>query len=105
MFMKKFWEKIKSFYGESNRLYHALGGFATTFIVMVAVCVWNVSAFIGAFVATVSTLTTMVSLEVKDKDAGGKFDWKDILAGMTFPIILWIILAIVGIIMVCFPNL
>ena len=30
---------------------------------------------------------------------------KDILAGMTFPIILWIILAIVGIIMVCFPNM
>lgn len=105
MFMNKFWEKIKSFYNESNRVSHALGGFATTFCVMVAVCVWNVSPFIGAFVGSVSTLTTMVSLEVKDKSAGGKFDWLDILAGMTFPIILWIILAIVGIIMVCFPNM
>lgn len=103
--MKKFWNKIKAFYNESNRINHALGGFATTFAIMVAVCAWNISVFIGAFVATLSTLTTMVSLEVKDKTAGNKFDWLDILAGMTFPIILWLILGIAGILIVCFPNM
>ena len=51
------------------------------------------------------TAVSDFNLEVKDKDAGGKFDWKDILAGMTFPIILWIILGVAGILIVCFPNM
>lgn len=37
------------------------------------------SMFLGAYVAT---LVAMVGLEVKDKMKGGKFDWKDLNAGM-----------------------
>jgi hypothetical protein len=34
---------------------------------------------LGAYVAT---LFAMIGLEVKDKAKGGKFDWKDLNAGM-----------------------
>ena len=37
------------------------------------------SMILGAYVAT---LIAMISVEFKDKMKGGKFDWKDINAGM-----------------------
>lgn len=37
------------------------------------------STILGAYVAT---LIAMISAELKDKMKGGKFDWKDINAGM-----------------------
>jgi hypothetical protein len=46
---------------------------------------------LGAYVAT---LFAMIGLEVKDKAKGGKFDWKDLNAGMFLGNVLLIVLLI-----------
>lgn len=87
--MKNFWTKLKSslyeWFVASNRWVHLMVGWAITLITAIVIglpmgAAPNVtSMFLGAYVAT---LVAMVGLEVKDKMKGGKFDWKDLNAGM-----------------------
>jgi hypothetical protein len=35
-------------------------------------------------------LVAMASAEYKDREHGGAFDWYDILAGMTLPVLFWV---------------
>ena len=65
-----------------------LGIFLITAIIIglpMGIAVNPVSIILGASAAT---LFTMIGLEIKDKAKGGKFDWKDINAGMIAPIII-----------------
>ena len=48
-------------------------------------------------------LGAMIGIEIKDKDAGGKFDWQDILAGLYFPTIVDFLLLIGFIVGIIFP--
>lgn len=100
--MKKFISNLKEWFISSNRWAHIMAGWAVFIVMAFAIGVpmdmeLNVaSLFIGSWFAS---LIAMVMLEVKDKAWGGKFDWKDINAGMLFPncmLIYFIILSIVG---------
>lgn len=44
----------------------------------------------NAVIATGATVASMMSAEYKDKEHGSAFDWYDILAGMTLPVLFWV---------------
>ena len=83
--MKQFLLKLKNnlyeWFIASNRWLHLMAGwgiFLLTAIVIglpMGAVVNPASMILGAYVA-------MIGLEVKDKAKGGKFDWKDLNAGM-----------------------
>lgn len=43
-----------------------------------------------AYVTSGTVLVAMASAEYKDREHGGAFDWYDILAGMTLPVLFWV---------------
>ena len=49
----------------------------------------------NAVIASGATIASMMSAEYKDKEYGSPFDWCDILAGMTFPIIVDVVCLII----------
>lgn len=49
----------------------------------------------NAVIATGATAASMMSAEYKDKEYGSPFDWCDILAGMTFPILVDIVCLVI----------
>ena len=49
----------------------------------------------NAVIATGATVASMMSAEYKDKEHGSLFDWLDILAGMTYPILIDIVCLII----------
>lgn len=49
----------------------------------------------NAVIATGATVASMMSAEYKDKEYGSPFDWCDILAGMTFPILVDIVCLVI----------
>ena len=99
--MKKFISNIKEWFISSNRWIHIMAGWIVFIVMAFAIGIpmdmdLNVaSLFIGSYVAS---LIAMVMLEVKDKAWGGKFDWKDINAGMLFPNCMLIYFIIISII-------
>ena len=97
--MKSFWTKLKSnlyeWFIASNRWLHLIFGWAITLIVAIAIGIPQgiepnfASMVLGSYSAT---LIAMMTAEFKDKAKGGKFDWKDINAGMFLANILLITL-------------
>ena len=45
---------------------------------------------ISVIIASISSITHMISVEYKDRLQGNKFDWLDILSGSIIPIVLTI---------------
>ena len=86
--MKKFFKQQLANLGDwfiaENRWVHLMSGWVI-YLVMVAVYgLWYVQPPLGPTLvgAYVSTLITMGAIEWKDKAWGGKWNWKDINAGM-----------------------
>lgn len=46
--------------------------------------------FANLLLASGTVLVAMASAEYKDREHGGAFDWYDILAGMTLPVLFWV---------------
>lgn len=96
--MKKYWTVIDVFLNDVTHLWHFLGGVAVFFSVFTSSAATGSPIWAAGIHSTVATFATMFSLEVKDKQYGNKIDWEDILAGMIFPIVFWIVLAISSIV-------
>ena len=96
-FIKKVGSVLYDLYIASNRWMHAIvGGFIYIFMVA-ATAIWNPydpDALQAIFVGTLATLIPMVAVEYKDMAHGGDFDWKDIIAGMTPPVLIDILCVI-----------
>lgn len=93
--MKKLIEKIKAWYKESNRDKHSYVGaiiYCTFFVVGFAL---GIELIPNVVIATGVTVASMMSAEYKDKEHGSLFDWLDILAGMTYPILIDIVCLII----------
>lgn len=96
--MKKFIEKIKAWYKESNRDKHSYVGaiiYSTFLVVGFALGIELIPNAVIATGATGATAASMMSAEYKDKEHGSLFDWLDILAGMTYPILIDIVCLII----------
>lgn len=96
--MKKLIEKIKAWYKESNRDKHSYVGaiiYCTFFVVGFALGIELIPNAVIATGATGATVASMMSAEYKDKEHGYLFDWLDILAGMTYPILIDIVCLII----------
>lgn len=46
--------------------------------------------FANLLLASGTVLVAMASAEYKDREHGSAFDWYDILAGMTLPVLFWV---------------
>lgn len=84
LYLKKLIENLNEWFIASNRWIHLIVGWGVYIIMAFAIGIWEIepnpgSVIVGSYVAT---LLVMAALEVKDKLKGGKFDWKDINAGM-----------------------
>lgn len=93
--MKKFIEKIKAWYKESNRDKHSYVGAIIYSTFLVVGFALGVDIIPNAVIASGATIASMMSAEYKDKEYGCPFDWCDILAGMTFPILIDIVCLII----------
>lgn len=84
LYLKKLLENLKEWFIASNRWLHLMAGWGVFIIMAFAIGIWEqepktAPVIVGAYLAT---LFVMLALEVKDKAKSGKFDWKDINAGM-----------------------
>lgn len=93
--MKRIIEKIKNWYKESNRDKHSYVGAIIYCTFMVVGFVLSIELIPNAIIASGATLASMMSAEYKDKEYGNMFDWKDIIAGMTYPILIDIVCLII----------
>lgn len=83
-FFKKQLANLEDWFVASNRWVHLMSGWAIYLGMVFVYGIWFeypplAPTIIGAYVAT---LIAMIACEVKDKAWGGKFDFKDINAGM-----------------------
>lgn len=93
--MKKLIRIINDWYKESNRDKYCYAGgiiFATFLVLGIAL---GIAIIPNAIIATGATVASMMSAEYKDKEHGSLFDWLDILAGMTYPILIDIVCLII----------
>ena len=93
-FFKQFGNNLYEWFISSNRWMHVLVGGVIMVAMMASISIWTPFDPIPLqciFGATISTFITMCAMEYKDKAHGGRFDWKDINAGMIVPIIIDII--------------
>lgn len=84
LYLKKLLENLKEWFIASNRWLHLMAGWGVFIIMAFAIGIWEqepktAPVIVGAYLAT---LFVMLALEFKDKAKSGKFDWKDINAGM-----------------------
>ena len=89
--VKAFFKKVYDLFIASNRWKHLIAGCIVYLAVMVSMSIWtpfDPVTWQCAFGSTIATLIVMVALEYKDKAHGGLFDWKDILAGVTVPLLI-----------------
>lgn len=90
-FFKKVGSVIYDLFIASNRWMHLLVG-GVIYVAMMAVTAiftpYDPIPMQCCFGATLATLIAMCASEYKDKAKGGKFDWKDILAGVIVPIVI-----------------
>lgn len=93
--MKKLIEKIKAWYKESNRDKHSYVGAIIYSTFLVVGFALGIDIIPNAVIASGATIASMMSAEYKDKEHGSLFDWLDILAGMTFPILVDIVCLII----------
>jgi hypothetical protein len=93
-FFKKVGSVLYDLFIASNRWMHALVGGVIYVVMMAAIVIWTPYEPIPlqcCFGATIATFIAMCASEYKDKAKGGKFDWKDIFAGVIVPIVLDVI--------------
>lgn len=86
-FFKKVGSVLYDLFIASNRWMHLIVGGIICIAMMAVTVIWTPYSPIPGqccSVATLATLIAMVSKEYADKAHGGRFDWKDILAGV-FP--------------------
>lgn len=93
--MKSLFNKIVKWYNESNRQNHLLVGMITCSIFLIYGGVSGMDNTTNVINATMVTALAMATAEFKDKQHGGLFDWLDILAGMTYPILIDIVCLII----------
>lgn len=99
--VKAFFKKVYDLFIASNRWMHMIAGGIIYIFMVAATAIWNPydpDALQAIFVGTLATLIPMVAVEYKDKAHGGDFDWKDIIAGMTPPVLIDILCVIL---MIC----
>lgn len=86
---------IKGFFYKTSHVIY-FGGSTIVFIIMLAsngICGHFVDWAAGVD-ASVAVLLTMVSVEIRNKARDGVFDWQNVLAGMLFPVVYFICLAL-----------
>lgn len=93
--MKKLINKIKKWYKESNRDKHSNAGAIIYSTFLVVGFALGLEIIPNAVIASGATIASMMSAEYKDKEYGSPFDWCDILAGMTFPILVDIVCLVI----------
>ena len=99
--VKAFFKKVYDLFIASNRWMHMIAGGIIYIFMVAATAIWNPydpDALQAIFVGTLATLIPMVAVEYKDMAHGGDFDWKDIIAGMTPPVLIDILCVIL---MIC----
>lgn len=77
-FFIKLFSDLKEWFISSDRWLHLIAG-CVIYLIMILIYRGSWPAMLGAYV---STLITMLAVEYKDKVYNGKWDWKDINAGM-----------------------
>lgn len=88
-------KKILNWFKESNRYKHALAG-VLIFIVMIVVNNFvGINTITNLFNSTLVVIISMLSVEYKDSLCGNKFDWYDIIAGVSLVIIVDIIVCLI----------
>lgn len=90
-FFKTFGQDLFEWFIASNRWLHLMIGGIIMIFMTAATVIWNPfnpNAIQAIFVGTLATFIIMCAVEYKDKAHGGKFDWKDINAGMLVPIVI-----------------
>lgn len=93
--MKKLIKKISDWYNESNRDKHSYVGAIIYSTFLVVGFALGIELIPNAVIATGATVASMMSAEYKDKEHGSLFDWLDILAGMTYPMLIDIVCLII----------
>ena len=96
--MKDLFKKIRAWYRESNRHIHAKLGALIFFVMLLGGLFMGVSICPMLVISSVTTFLVMVAVEIAQKRDGGMFDWSDVLAGMTAPIVTCSVSIIVGLI-------
>lgn len=99
--VKAFFKKVYDLFIASNRWMHMIAGGIIYIFMVAATAIWNPydpDALQAIFVGTLATLIPMVAVEYKDMAHEGDFDWKDIIAGMTPPVLIDILCVIM---MIC----
>lgn len=89
--VKAFFKRVYDLFIASNRWMHLLVGGVIYVAMMAAIVIWTPYEPIPlqcCFGATLATLIAMCSKEYADKSHGGLFDWKDVLAGVTVPLLI-----------------
>ena len=92
--MKEFFKRqlanLKEWFISSNRWVHLMTGWAIYLGMVFVYGIWFPRPPLGPTVvgAYIATLIAMCAVEWKDKAWGGKWDWKDINAGMLVPIVI-----------------
>lgn len=85
--MKRFWMTIVDWYQTSNRHIHAKLGTLIFFGMLLSGLFMGVPICPMLVISSVTTFLVMVAVEIAQKRDGGMFDWSDVLAGMTAPIV------------------
>ena len=95
--MKKIFNFLKDLYINSNRWMHFIVGGIITVFMMGLTVIWtpyNPIPLQAVSVGLFSNLIAMCAVEYKDKAKGGVFDWKDIVAGITPSVIIFLMVVV-----------
>lgn len=89
-------DRLFDWLNQSGRSWHFLAGFFILLIAMiVCTAVFGMNTFLAGGVSSVVVLFAMVLKELYDLlIKKTMFDWTDIVAGMLFPVLLWICLGL-----------
>ncbi len=87
-------KQIINWYKQSNKWLHCLLGIGML-LVNISISMFINISFIDSFIISfINSYITMLVLEIKDVQHKCKFDWNDVLAGMTIYIIISVIILI-----------
>lgn len=93
--MKKFIEKVITWFKESNRYKHAIAGLGVFSLTVIFNSILCVETFANVSNALIVVLIAMITAEYKDERWGGKFDLYDIIAGIVPVCIIYIIYVLI----------
>ncbi len=92
--MGNFKDSFDDFINDVTHLYHFLCGVGVFMVLLISSTMGGSADWAAGLNATVAVFVAMLLLQVKDVQCGTEIDWEDIVAGMIFPAIFWILLAI-----------